>query len=255
MGKHWDQKAKEKDWDSVVGDPAVYRYAGQAIKGDPRRTAEYKEAVLKGLKLTSTEQREGLTPADVAAVKEVVGRKCAAFWTEGSPRTTLRHLYHDTIPTGPPVRTPPHRLKGEEAEWVDQQLQSEVESGQLERGNSEWASPPFATKAFGDHRRQRKRRLVVDYRRVNMRTLRAIYFVRNADEVVREVMGSLWVTFLDACKGFNQVANTERARKMLAILARSGQFLPRCLTLALTTGPKTSLSQQIEFLLQARIER
>ena len=30
--KYWDQKAKEKDWDSVVGDPAVYRYAGQVIK-------------------------------------------------------------------------------------------------------------------------------------------------------------------------------------------------------------------------------
>ena len=136
------------------------------------------------------------------------------------------------------MRTPPHRLKGEEAEWVDQQLQSEVESGQLERGSSEWASPPFATKAFGDHRRQRKRRLVVDYRRVNMRTLRAIYFVRNADQVVREVMGSLYFTFLDACKGFNQIANTERARKMLAILARSGQFLPRCLTFGPHNGPE-----------------
>ena len=38
MEKYWDQKAKEKDWDSVIADPAVYRYAGQAVKGDPRRT-------------------------------------------------------------------------------------------------------------------------------------------------------------------------------------------------------------------------
>ena len=177
--------------------------------------------MLKGLKLAPGDEREGLTQEDMEAAREVLTRKAAAFWLERTHRTTLRHLYHDTIPTGPPVRTPPHRLKGEEAEWVDQQLQAEVESGQLDRGNSEWASPPFATKEFGPHRRQRKRRLVVDYRRVNMRTLRAIYFVRDASEVVREVMGSLYLTLLDACKGFNQVANTERARKMLAILARS----------------------------------
>ena len=145
---------------------------------------------------------------------------------------------HDTIPTGPPVRTPPHNLKGEEAEWVDKQLQAEVDSGQLERGNSEWASPPFATKEFAEHRRQRKRRVVVDYRRVNRRTLRAVYCVRSADGVAREVAGSAWMTFLDACKGFNQVRNTERARRMLAILARSGQFLPRCLTFGPHNGPE-----------------
>ncbi len=71
-----------------------------------------------------------MTKEDLAAVKDVINRKAAAFWAEGSPRTTLVHFYHNTIPTGPPVRTPPHSLKGEEAEWVDQQLQSEVESGQ-----------------------------------------------------------------------------------------------------------------------------
>jgi hypothetical protein len=145
---------------------------------------------------------------------------------------------HDTIPTGPPCRTPPHRLKGEEADWVDEQLQKDVISGQLIRGNSEWASPPFATKDFAEHRRQRKRRLVVDYRRVNARVLRAVYFVRSADGVVQEVAGSMFISLVDACKGFNQIANTRRAREMLAILARSGQYLPICLTFGPTNGPE-----------------
>ena len=129
-------------------------------------------------------------------------------------------------------------VQEEEADWVDAQLQSEVQSGQLVRGNSEWASPPFATKEFAEHRRQRKRRVVVDYRRVNGRILRAVYYVRSADGVVQEVAGSAWMSFVDACKGFNQVANTLRARKMLAILARSGQYLPVCLTFGPTNGPE-----------------
>ena len=144
---------------------------------------------------------------------------------------------HDIIPTGPPVRTPPHHLKGEEAQWVDEQLQKEVETGQLERGHSEWASPPFATKEFAAHKRQRKRRVVVDYRRVNARTKRAVYHVRSADCIIRSIIGSARFSFLDACKGFNQILNTERAKKMLAILARSGQFLPVCLPFGPTNGP------------------
>ena len=37
---------------------------------------------------------------------------------------------------------------------------------------------------------------------------------------------------------FNQVANTRRAREMLAILSRSGQYLPVCLTFGPTNGPE-----------------
>ena len=234
----WHKAAEAKDWNTVVADLAVYQYSGEKVEVDPRRNEEYRKSVLEGLNLVKPDCREGLSEEDVSVIREVVSRKAAAFWVEGTPRTTVRHLLHDCIPTGPPVRTPPHHLKGEEADWVDAQLQSEVETGQLERGNSEWASPPFATKEFAKHRRQRKRRLVVDYRRVNRRTLRAIYFVRSADGVLRSVAGSALMTLLDACKGFNQIANTDRARRMLAILARSGQYLPRCLTFGPHNGPE-----------------
>ena len=78
----------------------------------------------------------------------------------------------------------------------------------------------------------------MDYRRVNARTLRAVYFVHNAAGVVAEAAGSIWMTLLDAVTGFNHIVNTERARRMLAILARSGQFLPRCLTFGPHNGPE-----------------
>ena len=180
--EHWRKVADKKDWDSVVADMDVYKFSGQAVvTEDPRRKDEYRNKVVDELGFGPKSNRTDMTAEDRAAVADVLRMKAAAFWLDGSPRTVLRHLMHDTIPTGPPVRTPPHHLKGEEAQWVDEQLQSEVESGQLERGNSEWASPPFATKEFAAHKRQRKRRVVVDYRRVNARTLRTIYHVRNAD--------------------------------------------------------------------------
>ena len=67
---------------------------------------------------------------------EVLMRKATAFWLEGSPRATVRFVEHDTVPTGPPIKVPPHNLKGEAAEWVDAKLQEEVARGHLERGSS-----------------------------------------------------------------------------------------------------------------------
>ena len=98
---------------------------------------------------------------------------------------------HDARPTGPPVRAPPHNLKAEEADFVDDQLKKEVASEQLGRGNSPWASPPFCTNDFAAHRGQRKIMIVVDYRRVNARTERAVYFVRNQEEIVSTCAGSV----------------------------------------------------------------
>ena len=98
--------------------------------------------------------------------------------------------------------------------------------------------PPFPTKDFAEHRRARKRRIVVDYRRVNARSARAVYFVRNAAGVIYDCAGSIWLSFLDAVTGFNHIVSTRRAREMLAILARCGQFLPVCLTFGPQNGPE-----------------
>ena len=62
--------------------------------------------------------------------------------------------------------------------------------------------------------------------------------MRSADGTLRSVAGSALMSLLDACKGFNQVVNTRRAMEMLAILARSGQYLPRCLTFGPHNGPE-----------------
>ena len=236
----WKEIADSENWDSVAADLEVYKYCGTRVDKDPRRNDEYRKQVIDGLGFGEDWEKRAphLTKEDVELLRDVLLRKAAAFWVEDTPRTTLKYLLHDCIPTGPPARTPPHKLQGEEADWVDSQLQKEVETGQLVRGNSEWGSPPFATKAFAEHRRQRKRRLVVDYRKVNQRIRRAVYHIRSADGVVSQVQGSAGMTFVDACKGFNQIANTARAREVLAILARSGQFLPMCLTFGPCNGPE-----------------
>ena len=182
-------------------------------------------------------KRPNMTEADVAACREVVSRKAGGFWLEDSPRTTVRNVLHDCVPTGPPVSSQPHNLKGEAASWVDSKLEEEVQRGQLVRGSSAWGSPPFPTREAPAHKKARKRRLVVDYRRVNARVLRSTYYCRKASDVLAQCSGSIWYSFVDAVTGFNQIANTRRAMEVLAIVARSGKFLPVCLTFGPVNGP------------------
>ena len=97
-------------------------------------------------------------------------------------------------------------------------------------GVPQLGQPPFPTKEAPAHKKHRKRRLVVDYRRVNARVLRSTYYCRKATDVLAQCSGSIWYSFVDAVTGFNQIQNTRRAMEVLAIVARSGKFLPVCLT-------------------------
>ena len=239
MDELWRIRADRREWDEVKADLSVYQFSGQKVEVDPRRTEEYRQKVVEGLGFgaDAKEKRPYMSAEDLAACREVLARKSGGFWLEGSPRTTVRNVLHDCVPTGPPVSSQPHHLKGEAAAWVDEKLEEEVQRGQLVRGSSAWGSPPFPTKEMPSHKRHRKRRLVVDYRRVNARVQRSTYYCRKATDVLATAAGSVYYSFVDAVTGFNQIRNSRRAMEVLAIVARSGKFLPVCLTFGPVNGP------------------
>ena len=101
---------------------------------------------------------------------------------------------------------------------MEDSIREELQRGQLERGTSPWGSWAFPVAASPSGK---KRRIVVDYRRVNSRTIRAVYYLRSADHVKSECVGSIFYTLLDAVSGFNQVRNSQRAKRVLAVLSIS----------------------------------
>ena len=91
----WKTIADKKDWTQVIANLDVYKFSGQAvITEDPRRSQEYRQTILKELGFGPDCTRKDLTPEDLAAIRNVISEKAAAFWSEGTPRTVLRHLKH-----------------------------------------------------------------------------------------------------------------------------------------------------------------
>eukprot|EP00974_Lingulodinium_polyedra_P025221 2438165-Lingulodinium_polyedra.AAC.1 len=84
----------------------------------------------------------------------MVARKAEAFWVEGTPRTVMRGFQHDVVTSGLPVRGHPIRLRGPEAQFVQDELEKGVAQGLYTRGTSSWGSWAFPTKASVARRRR-----------------------------------------------------------------------------------------------------
>ena len=165
----WMVKARRGDWGSVKADLSVFEGLGVTV--DPREGSEYADKVIEGLGIRDAKRRPHLTAANRAAVEEVFRRKARGLWVEGTPRTTIRGVRHDVVTVGAPVRGAPIRLKATELQLVENQVREDVLRKQLVRGNSPWGSWAFPVAA---HPTGKKRRIVVDYRRVHARTIRAV---------------------------------------------------------------------------------
>ena len=74
-------------------------------------------------------------------------------------------------------------------------------------------------------------------RKVSARAARAEYFARSQDAIARGCSGNAWLSLAEVCESFNQLVDAPRARQMLMLLARSGQYLPRCLPCGPRHGP------------------
>ena len=84
---------------------------------------------------------------------------------------------------------------------------------------------------------ERRRRVVVDYRRVNAALRKAIYFIRRCEDVKQELAGKLFYTTVDGLKGFNLLENTDYASQVLAVLSDLGCLLAKVLQLGPCNGP------------------
>ena len=140
----WRRCSQSCNWNAVVATSEVYRFAGLKPGENPRVKPEYVAEVLKQVNLgdptAAAKAYPHLSAASLVAVKEVIERKAASFWLEGTPRTTVKGFVHDVLTKGPPVRGAPMRLKGQQLQDTEDGIQGDLVRGQLERGNSPWGS-------------------------------------------------------------------------------------------------------------------
>ena len=146
---------------------------------------------------------------------------------------------HRLITKGPPVRVRLFRQFRAGTEWLEKAVQEDVARGQFTRNSSAWACPAFPTKGAEPHKAiKRTRRMVVDYRELNQRTVRKLFLVPISGHIKACVAGSALISVGGLKEGFNQVDNEFETSQKMAVLVADGTYLPQGLTFGPTHGPE-----------------
>ncbi|CAH2097483.1 unnamed protein product [Euphydryas editha] len=118
-----------------------------------------------------------------------------------------------------PVVYRPYRLPHSERRLVQDMIGDMMSNGIIRESNSPYASPIVLVK-----KKSGEKRLCVDYRALNSRTIRDHYPLPRIDDLLDQLSGNTLFTSLDLASGYHQIAIAENSREMTAFVTPDGQY-------------------------------
>jgi hypothetical protein len=138
-----------------------------------------------------------------------------------------------------PLNTRPYRLPESQKHEIESQVTKLLEEGVIEESNSPWNSPILVVpKKVGVDCKQ-KWRLVVDFRRLNERTVGDAHPLPDITEILDQLGQSKYFTCLDIVVGYHQIELEEEAKPLSAFSTKQGHWHYRRLPFGLKTAPAT----------------
>ena len=154
----------------------------------------------------------------------------------GSALTGHTEAVEHTIDTGdsPPVRCAPRRMSPQKIKQEEVCVDEMLSGGQIEPSDSPWSVPVvLVTKKDGGTR------FCVDYRRLNLVTVKDAYPLPRIDDTLDMLAGKRWFSTLDLASGYWQVSLSPEARCKTAFATHSGLFQFRVMPFGLCNAPAT----------------
>jgi transposase InsO family protein len=183
----------------------------------------------------STIEREDLSKGAVDGLRALLIRHANLFARDDKDLGRTDLVEHD-IDTGDatPIHQPPRRVPEALKNQVEMEIQSMLEKGVIERGQSPWSSPVVLVR-----KKDGSLRFCVDYRRLNAVTKFDAYPLPRIDETLEALSGARYFTTLDLISGYWQVGLSESAKLKSAFVVRSGLYLFKVMPFGLSGAPAT----------------
>ena len=158
------------------------------------------------------------------------------FPTPGSTLTGHTDAVEHNIDTGDsqPVRCAPRRMSSQKIKREETCVEEMLAGGQIEPSESPWSAPVvLVTKKYGGTR------FCVDYRILNLATVKDAYPLPRIDDTLDMLAGKQWFSTLDLASGYWQVSLSPEARCKTAFATHSGLFQFRVMPFGLCNAPAT----------------
>ena len=158
------------------------------------------------------------------------------FPTPGSTLTGHTDAVEHNIDTGDsrPVRCAPRRMSSQKIKREETCVNEMLAGGQIEPSESLWSTPVvLVTKKDGGTR------FCVDYRKLNLATVKDAYPLPRIDDTLDMLAGKRWFSTLDLASGYWQVSLSPEARCKTAFATHSGLFQFRVMPFGLCNAPAT----------------
>lgn len=129
----------------------------------------------------------------------------------------------------------PHAFKAD----VEDQIRELLDNGIIQHSNSPYSSPVWVVPKKTDASGKRKIRVVIDYRKINEKTINDKFPIPEIEEILDNLGKSVYFTTLDLKSGFHQIEMDTDHQKKTAFSTALGHFEFTRMPFGLKNAPAT----------------
>lgn len=162
------------------------------------------------------------------------------FHKPGSDLTFTSAIKHRIITTDElPVHAKTYRYPVKQKEEVNRQIQELLDQGIISHSTSPFSAPIWVVPKKLDASGKQKWRLVIDYRKLNAKTVDDRYPIPNITDILDGLGRSKYFTTLDLASGFHQIEIDPRDADKTAFSVERGKFQYNRMPFGLKGAPAT----------------
>lgn len=181
-----------------------------------------------------------LNNEEIAALKKLISQFPDVLHKPNQKLTFTNHIKHHIKTTDEiPIHTKTYRYPYVHKEEVKNQIFQMLQDGIIRPSCSPWSSPVWIVPKKVDASGKQKWRIVIDYRKVNEKTIDDRYPLPNISDILDKLGRSQYFTTLDLASGFHQIEMHPNSIPKTAFNVENGHYEYVRMPFGLKNAPAT----------------
>lgn len=205
-----------------------------------RRKSHVNLSNLESLDFSQVIKADYLNESEKSSIFRLCNNYRDIFYKEGDKLTFHSDIKH-AIKTKDdlPIYTKSYRYPEVHKEEIARQIDSMLDQGIIRHSTSPWSSPLWIVPKKTDASNKKKWRLVVDYRKLNEKTIDDKYPIPNIDEILDKLGRCMYFSTLDLASGFHQIEVNPKDVEKTAFSVNNGHYEFIRMGMGLKNAPST----------------